>query len=79
MANPPHLFRADERLDVRVLHIQPWSVGVVDKIGSDPRSTYVAWAEGADGLGHPPDRAARTDPGCRLFLCPDPLIQKEPA
>jgi hypothetical protein len=75
MANPPQLFRADG-LDERVLHRRPWSVGVVDKIGSDPRSTYVAWAEGADGLGHPPDRAARTDPGCRLFLCTDPLSKR---
>ena len=79
MANPLHLFRADGRLDERVLHIGPWSVGVVDKTGSDPRSSYVAWAERADGLGHPPDSAARMDPGCRFFLFHDPLIQKESA
>ena len=79
MANPPYLLRADGRLDERVVHIRPWSVGVVDTIGSAPRSTYVAWAERADRLGHPPDSTARTDPGCRFFLCRDPLIQKESA
>jgi hypothetical protein len=79
MANPPHLFTADGRLDDRVLYIRPWSVGVVDKIGSDPRSTYVACAQQADGLGHPLDNAARTDPGCRFFLCSDSLIRKESA
>jgi hypothetical protein len=79
MANPPHLFTADGRLDDRVLHIRLWSVGVVDKIGSDPRSTYVACAQRADGMGHPPDSAALTGPGCRPFLCRDPLIQKESA
>ena len=40
MANPPHLFRADGRLDKLMPHIRPWSVDVVDKIGSDPRSSY---------------------------------------
>ncbi len=79
MANPLHLFRADGRLDEPVLHIRPWSVGVVDKTGSDPRSTYVDCAQRADGLGHPSGSAARMDPGCRLFLCRDPLIQKESA
>ncbi len=68
MTNPLHLFRADGRLDERVLHIRPWSVGVVDKIGSGRRSSHVAWAEQADGLGHPPNSAARMDPGCRLFF-----------
>ncbi len=79
MANPLHLFRADGRIDERVLHIGSWSVGVVDKTGSDPSSSYVAWTERADGLGHPPGSAARMDPGCRPFLCRDPLIQKESA
>jgi hypothetical protein len=78
MANPPQLFRADG-LDERLPHIRPWSVGVVDKTGSDARSTYVAWAERADGLGHPRDIDARLGPGCRLFLCRDALIQKESA
>ena len=41
MANPPHLFRADWRLDEQVPHIRPWSAGVVAKIGSDPRSSCV--------------------------------------
>ena len=41
MANPPHLFGADGRLDERVLQAGPWSVGVVDKIGPGPRSSYV--------------------------------------
>ena len=41
MANPPHLFGADGRLDERVLQTGPWSVGVVDKIGPGPRSSYV--------------------------------------
>ena len=36
MANPPYLLRADGRLDERVVHIRPWSVGVVDTIGSAP-------------------------------------------
>ena len=36
MANPPHLFRADGRLDKLMPHIRPWSVDVVDKVGSDP-------------------------------------------
>jgi hypothetical protein len=36
VANPPHLFRADGRLDKLVPHIRPWSVDVVDKVGSDP-------------------------------------------
>ncbi len=41
MANPPHLFRVDGRLDELVLHIRPWSDDVVDKLGFDPRSSYV--------------------------------------
>jgi hypothetical protein len=42
MANPPpHLFTTDGRLDGGCC-IRPWSVGVVDKIGSDPSSSYVA-------------------------------------
>ena len=41
MANPPHLFRVDRRLDELVLHIRPWSDDVVDKLGFDPRSPYV--------------------------------------
>ena len=41
MAKPPHLFRADGYLDELVVHIRRWSVGLVDKIGSDPRSSYV--------------------------------------
>ncbi len=41
MANPPHLFRVDRRLDELVLHIRPWSDDVVDKLGFDPRSSYV--------------------------------------
>jgi hypothetical protein len=40
MANPPHLFRPDWRLDEQVPHIRPWLVGVVDKIGSEPPSSY---------------------------------------
>jgi hypothetical protein len=40
MAHPPHLFRADGRLDELVPHIRLWSVDMVDKIGSDPRSAY---------------------------------------
>ena len=39
MANPPHLFRVDGRLDELVLHIRPWSDDVVDKLGFDPRSS----------------------------------------
>jgi hypothetical protein len=78
MTNPLLLFGADGRMDERVLRIGPWAVGVVDKTGSDPPS-YVAWVERADGLCHPPDRATPMDPGCRLFLGRDPLIQKEPA
>ncbi len=41
MANPAPLFTADWRLDELVPHIQPWSVGVVVKTGSDPRSPCV--------------------------------------
>lgn len=41
MANPPHLLRADGRLDELVLHMWPWSVGVVDETGSDPPSSYI--------------------------------------
>jgi hypothetical protein len=41
MANPPPLFRLDRRLDELVLHIRPWSDDVVDKLGFDPRSSYV--------------------------------------
>ena len=41
MANPPHLFSAGWRLDELVPHIRPWSVGLVDKIGSDPSSSSV--------------------------------------
>ena len=41
MANPPQLFRVDRRLDELVLHIRPWSDDVVDKLGFDPRSSYV--------------------------------------
>jgi hypothetical protein len=41
MANPPHLFGADGRLDKLVLNIRPWSDDVVDKIGSDPHLPYV--------------------------------------
>ena len=41
MANPPHLFRVDRRLDELVLRIRPWSDDVVDKLGFDPRSSYV--------------------------------------
>lgn len=41
MANPPHLFGADGRLNEQVLQSGPWSVGVVDKIGPGPRSSYV--------------------------------------
>jgi hypothetical protein len=41
MANPRHLFRVDRRLDERVLHIRPWSDDLVDKLGFDPRSSYV--------------------------------------
>ena len=41
MANPPDLFRVDRRLDELVLHIRPWSDDVVDKLGFDPRSSYV--------------------------------------
>ena len=37
MANPPHLFRVDRRLDELVLHIRPWSDDVVDKLGFDPQ------------------------------------------
>jgi hypothetical protein len=79
MANPLYLFRADGRLDERVLHIGRWSVGVVDKIGSNSHSSCVLWAERTHGLSRPRDSAARMDPGCRLFLSRDPLIQKESA
>ncbi len=41
MANPAHLFRVDRRLDELVLRIRPWSDDVVDKLGFDPRSSYV--------------------------------------
>jgi hypothetical protein len=41
MANPPHLFRVDGRLDDPVPYIAPWSVGVLDKVGSLQRSSYV--------------------------------------
>ena len=38
MANPPHPFRVDARLEQLVLHMRPWSDGVVDsdKLGFDP-------------------------------------------
>ncbi len=39
--NPPHPFRVDGRRDERVLRIRPWSDDVVDKLGFDPRSSYV--------------------------------------
>jgi hypothetical protein len=41
MANAPNLFRAKGRLDELVVHIRSWSFGVVDEIGSDPRSSDV--------------------------------------
>jgi hypothetical protein len=41
MANPPQLFRVDGRLDELALRIRPWSDDVVDKLGFDPRSSYV--------------------------------------
>ncbi len=41
MANPPHLFRVDGRLDQLVLQVRPWSDDVVDELGFDPRSSYV--------------------------------------
>ena len=41
MANPAHLFRVDGRLDELVVRIRPWSDDVVDKLGFDPRSSYV--------------------------------------
>jgi hypothetical protein len=37
MANPPHLFRLDGRLDELVLHVCPWSDDVVDKLGFELR------------------------------------------
>jgi hypothetical protein len=47
MANRPQLFKVDSRLDERVLRIRPWSDDVVDKLGFDPRSSYVEefWLE----------------------------------
>ena len=48
MANPPHLFRVDRRLDELVLHIRPWSDDVVDKLGFDPRSVIGLRRSGAD-------------------------------
>ena len=36
MANPPHLFRIDRRLDELVVRIRPWSDDVVEKLGFDP-------------------------------------------
>jgi hypothetical protein len=41
MANSAHLFRVDGRLDELVVRIRPWSDDVVDKLGFDPRSSYV--------------------------------------
>jgi hypothetical protein len=41
MANPPHLFRDDRRLDELVVQIRPWTDDVIDKLGFDPRSSYV--------------------------------------
>jgi hypothetical protein len=41
MANPPQPFRVDRRLDEVVLHIRPLSDDIVDKLGFDPRSSYV--------------------------------------
>jgi hypothetical protein len=41
MANPPHLFRVDGRLDQLVLRIRPWTDDIVDTLGFDPRSSYV--------------------------------------
>jgi hypothetical protein len=41
VANPPHLFRVDGHLDELVLRIRPWPDEVVDKLGFDPRSSYV--------------------------------------
>jgi hypothetical protein len=43
---------------------------------SDPRSFYAAWAERADGLGHPPDSAARHGPGMRPFPLSRPANPK---
>ena len=53
MANPPHLFRVDGRLDELVLHIRPWSDDVVDKLGFDPRSSYVEETPATRGLPRP--------------------------
>ena len=42
MANPPHLFRVDGRLDELVLHVRPWSDDVLDKLGFDARPPAVS-------------------------------------
>ena len=69
MANPPHLFRVDGRLDELVLRIRPWSDDVVDKLGFDPRSSYVeetrwaSWAprpRGCSAGWRPASSTART-------------------
>ena len=41
MAIPPHLFRVDGRLDELVVRIRPRSDDVIEKLGFDPRSSYV--------------------------------------
>jgi hypothetical protein len=56
MANPAHLFRVDGRLDELVVRIRPWSDDVVDKLGFDPRSSYVEdfWLGPLDHVVAPP-------------------------
>ena len=52
MANPPHLFRVDGRLDELVLHIRPWSDDVVDKLGTGCRGSRTTF----EGLDESPPR-----------------------
>ncbi len=64
MANPPHLFRADGRLDKLVPHIRRWSVDVVDKIGSDPQLVLCRGLL-AEDLGPPQPARCRPKKRCR--------------
>ena len=53
MANPPHLFRVDGRLEQLVLHTHACSDDVVGKLGFDPRSSsgFAGVARMYGGLG----------------------------
>ena len=65
MANSPHRFGAGRGHDERALHVRPWSVAMVDKIGPDPLSAYVEdfWL---GVLGHA--QPARSQPGRGLSM-----------